>query len=136
MTSLPTNVVTCFVARGKEILLLRRSQQVGTYRGRWSGVSGYLETADPEEQAWTELREEVGGTPDQLTLCQKGPPLLIKDETLGRTWRVHPFRFAAKDGFEPELDWENLEARWVTPDRLSVMSTVPGLSAAWERVSE
>jgi len=44
-------VVTCFLLRraaaGDEVLLLRRSQKVGTYRGRWAGVSGYLEEAAP-----------------------------------------------------------------------------------------
>jgi 8-oxo-dGTP diphosphatase len=132
----PTDVVTCFVVREGEILLLKRSQKVGTYRGRWSGVSGYVETTDPEAQAWTELREEVGGTPGQLTLRRTGKPLVVTDDTLGRTWRVHPFRFAANADFEPRLDWENLKSCWVTPDSLDSMSTVPGLAAAWKRVSK
>lgn len=39
-------VVTCFLLRrardGDRILILRRSQRVGTYRGRWAGVSAYI----------------------------------------------------------------------------------------------
>ena len=43
----PTHVVTCFLLRrtrdGDEILLVRRSQRVRTYRGSWASVSGYVE---------------------------------------------------------------------------------------------
>jgi len=37
------NVVTCFLKSGSEILILRRSEQVGTYQGKWAGVSGYID---------------------------------------------------------------------------------------------
>ena len=37
-------VVTCFLESEGEILILYRSEQVGSYQGRWAGVSGYVET--------------------------------------------------------------------------------------------
>ena len=43
MTMEERHVVTCFLEHGGEIPLLRRSQRVGTYKGRWAGVSGYIE---------------------------------------------------------------------------------------------
>ena len=49
-------VVTAFLrARGK-ILIVRRSRKVGTYQGRWSGISGYLEDPTPHAQVLREIR--------------------------------------------------------------------------------
>src|SRR5262249_21058093 len=56
----PTHVVTCLLLRTDQqetrMLLLRRSQRVGSYRGRWAGVSGFVEpNVSPDEQAYTEI---------------------------------------------------------------------------------
>jgi len=37
------HVVTSFLEYDNKILILRRSQAVGTYQGKWAGVSGYIE---------------------------------------------------------------------------------------------
>jgi len=63
--SRPTPVVTCFLLRFDDgeprLLLVRRSQRVGSYQGRWAGVSGFVEKdTTPDEQAYTEIREETG----------------------------------------------------------------------------
>ena len=52
-------VVTCFLTHRGRILLLKRSDRVGSYRGRWAGVSGYMET-EPDAQALVEIFEETG----------------------------------------------------------------------------
>ena len=49
------SVVTCFLLRRGRILVLRRSQRVGTHRGKWAGVSGTIEAATPYERALVEL---------------------------------------------------------------------------------
>ncbi len=57
------NVVTVFVSHHRRILLLRRSDRVGSYRGRWAGISGYVEqNEDPLRRAVKEISEEVGLT--------------------------------------------------------------------------
>ncbi|ELK44964.1 translation initiation factor aIF-2B subunit alpha, partial [Haloferax sp. BAB-2207] len=40
------HVVTVFLRHDGRVLLTRRSDAVGTYQGRWAGVSGYVE-GDP-----------------------------------------------------------------------------------------
>ena len=35
-------VVTCFLRSEAEVLLLRRSDAVGSYRGQWGGVAGHV----------------------------------------------------------------------------------------------
>ena len=52
-------VVTCFLRNRGDVLLLRRSQRVGSYQGKWGAVSGYVE-GTPEETAWREIEEETG----------------------------------------------------------------------------
>ena len=63
-------VVTCFLESDGEILLLRRSEQVGSYQGRWAGVSGYIETT-ADEQALVEIEEETSLPTEDLKLIKK-----------------------------------------------------------------
>ena len=76
------HVITCFLESDNEILLLQRSQQVGSYQGKWAGVSGYVETT-PDEQALIEIQEETSLQLADLELLKKGEPLFVEDEDLG-----------------------------------------------------
>lgn len=133
-------VVTCFlIHRGPEgdrVLLLRRSEQVSTYRGRWAGVSGYLEAADPLEQAYTELWEETGLGRDQVRLLAACGTLDLYDADLQRRWRVHLFSFEVPDPALVRTDWEHTEARWVRPEEVAGYETVPGLAEGLRRCYE
>jgi ADP-ribose pyrophosphatase YjhB (NUDIX family) len=88
------HVVTCFLLRrgeegANEVLLLRRSERVGTYRGLWAGVSGYLEAKSQLEQAYREMEEEVGLRSEDLRLLAEGEPLVVPDERVDTRWTVH-----------------------------------------------
>ena len=127
------HVVTCFLESDGEVMILRRSEQVGTYQGRWAGVSGYIEKG-ADEQALVEIREETGLAEEDLTLIKKGEPLVAKDEALGVKWVVRPYLFAIKDRGKIKIDWEHKEARWITPEEIGNYSTVPMLKETLERV--
>ncbi len=127
-------VVTCFLESEKKVLILRRSGQVGTYRGRWAGVSGYIETT-PDEQAFTEIKEEAGLDRDDVELVKKGNPLAVEDEKLGVRWLVHPYLFHVKDRAKIKLDWEHKESKWIDPAELDRYQTVPGLKESLARVN-
>ncbi len=132
------HVVTCFLIRagaggGDDVLILRRSARVGTYRGRWAGVSGYVE-AEPVAQARREIVEETGLRPEETTLLKEGKPLAFTDEELDVRWVVHPFLFRASPDASVSIDWEHVEARWVRPEQLSEYETVPRLKEALARV--
>ena len=131
----PISVVTAFVTRGGRVLLLKRSSQVGTYSGLWAGVSGYLETDSAVEQAMMEIGEELDVASDGAVLEIEGEPLEVLDEKNQKRWTVHPYRFVLRDGVEPRIDWEHVEMRWVEPDEIRSMKTVPSLWEAWLRVS-
>ncbi len=132
-------VVTCFLrrkdAKGKdEILILRRSGRVGSYQGRWAGVSGYLEGDEPLARALVEIEEETGLSAAEVRLVRTGEPLPVDDEERGLRWLVHPFLFDVATERPLTLDWENTEARWIAPAELVEYETVPLLKEALERV--
>jgi len=121
------SVVTAFLRHRDRILLVRRSVRVGTYQGRWSGISGYLEDEVPLQQAYREIREETGLSQDQIKLAATGQPLEIPAPELDRIWVVYPFLFDIHDPQLVRLDWENLESDWVTPPDIPDYPTVPRL---------
>ncbi len=129
-------MVTCFLTKNDTVLLLQRSQKVGTYQGHWAGVSGFLETADPLRQAHIELEEEVGLFVEEVHLECEGEPLLVADEAAGRRYRVYPFRFSIQEDTVIRLDWEHVSCQWVRPEQMTTMKTVPGLHDAWLRVCD
>jgi 8-oxo-dGTP pyrophosphatase MutT (NUDIX family) len=131
-------VVTSFLLRrteaDDEILLLRRSLRVGTYRGLWAGVSGYLEAPVPLDQALREIGEEVGLSAPDVQLIAEGEPLVIADDSIGVRWTVYPFLFLILKPDHLWLDWEHVEAKWTSPSDITQFHTVPGLREALDRV--
>lgn len=127
------DVVTAFLRREDgRVLLLRRSERVRTFRGKWAAVSGYLERDDPLAQAFQEVREETGLRSDQLQLRARGERVLARD---GSTiFVVRPFLFDV-GASEIRTDWEHTAAEWVEPGELGGRETVPKLERAWESVS-
>ena len=124
------SVVTGFLRRGGRVLLVRRSEQVSTFRGRWAGISGYLESDMPLDQARQEIREETGLRDDQFHLICEAPTLEVPDEETQTCWMVHPFLFDVEETGVIELNWESSDLRWVTPDELHEFPTVPALATA------
>ncbi len=128
------DVVTVFLTHGSKILVLKRSREVGTYKGHWAGVSGYLESDDPLKQAYTEMAEEVGLSEQDVTLLKAGKPFEIVDDAQGLAWRVHPFLFAVHEPDKIRLDWENIARRWILPEEIDQLKTVPALKETLDRV--
>jgi 8-oxo-dGTP pyrophosphatase MutT (NUDIX family) len=126
-------VVTCFLESEGQILILRRSEQVGSYQGRWAGVSGYIEQTD-DEQALTEIEEETGLRKEDVRRIRKGAPLPVEDEKLGVRWVVHPYLFRIVDRSKVKVDWEHKEARWIDPRDIDNYQTVPNLKEALAQV--
>ncbi|MFB6252483.1 MAG: NUDIX domain-containing protein [Halobellus sp.] len=126
------HVVTCFVRERGQVLLTRRSDAVGTYRGHWAGVSGYVE-GDPgsaKRDAWRELREETGLTRDDLAFVRAGESLAVDDEESSFT--VHPFLFESDTRrVTPSEELAALE--WVDPTVIRSRRTVPRLWETWRR---
>lgn len=128
------HVVTCFLESEGKILILRRSEKVGTYQGKWAGVSGHIERSNPDEQALVEIEEETSLNSGDLTLIKKAEPIAIEDEKLGTRWIVHPYLFHIKDRDTIKIDWEHKEAKWIDPGDIDNYQTVPKIKDTLARV--
>ena len=123
------NVVSCFIKKDGKILLLKRSENVRSYRGKWATVSGYVEKNEmPEETALKEIREEIGV---EVKLIRKGKIIHVKDKE--GNWFVHPFLFEIKSG-NIRIDWEHVEYRWIKLEEIKNYDAVPMLKEALENV--
>jgi predicted aconitase with swiveling domain/ADP-ribose pyrophosphatase YjhB (NUDIX family) len=122
------HVVTSFLRFGDRILLLRRSEDVGSFPGHWAGVSGYIEGhEEAEERARMEIEEETGFR--DVRLLAAGEVVMARGREGNTVWAVHPFIFEVP-GNEVTLDWEHVEYRWVRPEEMGQYMTVPKLQEA------
>lgn len=127
-----THVVTCFLRNRGEVLLLRRSEEVGAYQNKWGGVAGHVED-NPDDTAGQEIAEETGMV-DDLTLVRRGDPFPVEDPNLDTRWIVHPYLFDCERR-DLKLDSESREAEWVSPTAILNRDTVPDLWTSYEHVA-
>ena len=128
----PTHVVTSFLFQENQkqprILVVKRSERVGSYNGKWAGISGFVEPGvSPDEQAYTEIREETTLQRDQIRLLRRGTVVEYSDVGLNRHFYIHPFLFEALTPDAIKTDWEAIAMRWIEASELSQYETVPKL---------
>lgn len=124
------DVVTCVIQYNKKILLLKRSDKVGTYKNKWACVSGYVEKDENAlERAFQEIEEEAQLSRENVILIKKGDPLIFFDEIERQTWRVFPFLFHSNTK-KVTPDWEHTDYAWVYPEDIGNYDTVPKLKEA------
>jgi ADP-ribose pyrophosphatase YjhB (NUDIX family) len=110
-------VVAVIVEWRGRIALFKRSRSVGHDRGLWHCITGYLEPGtSPEEQAFTELREETGLTENDLIDFRQGTPLLLPDQQ-GNPWLVHTFTAITRNRRLTVND-EHDTFRWTAPSKI------------------
>jgi len=123
------DVVTGFLQNSGKILILLRSDKVGSYQGRWAGVSGYVEKENsPEEQIYIEILEETNLTKDDIEIIKRGKPIEVVDTDMKVAWIIHPFLFKVDEPEKIKIDWEHIDYRWIEPDELKGYETVPYLN--------
>jgi predicted aconitase with swiveling domain/ADP-ribose pyrophosphatase YjhB (NUDIX family) len=124
-------VVSVVLRNRGRILIVRRSDSVGTFRGRWSAISGYLEGREaPKSRAVREVHEETGLR--RIVFRAAAPRIFARtDATL---FVVHPFLFDVPVR-KVRLDRENVEHRWIRPEELDGFETVPRLKDVVQAVT-
>ncbi|WP_459192996.1 NUDIX domain-containing protein [Halosimplex sp. J119] len=128
-----THVVTVFLRNGSDVLLLRRSDAVGSYSGRWGAVAGHAE-GDPDAAARQEIREETGIDPETATtLVRRGDPFAVTDTDLGTRWVVHPYLFDCESR-AVDTNEETAEFEWAPPTDVLRRESVPDLWTSYDRV--
>jgi 8-oxo-dGTP diphosphatase len=128
-------VVTCFVEFDGRILLLRRSEKVRTYPGKWCTVTGYLdEPKTVRQKALTELEEELKIAEYATLDYRSGTPYEFEDPGSGKIWIVHPVRVRLAEPPRIVLDWEHTDFQWIAPETIGKYETVPMLERSLKTV--
>ena len=127
-------VVIVFIKYKNEILLLKRSDKVRTYQGKWNAVAGYLDEIKPiQEKALEEIQEETKINKENILSIQIKEPYKFIDSKINKTWIIVPALAELKNKCEIKLDWEHLEYKWINPNKLKNFDVVSNLKESFRR---
>lgn len=122
-------VLICFVTHEDEILILKRSDEVEFYRGKWNVISGYLDELKPvHKKALEEIQEELEIEKDEISSIKVERPWKFEDSNLQKNWIVFPILAKLKRKPKINLNWENTDFKWIKTHELKKFDTVPHLS--------
>lgn len=127
-------VLTCYVMWNGTLLLLKRSNEVSTYKGMWHTVAGYLDDEQSvEEKAAREIQEELDIPASGIRRLTVAEPYEVTDKTINKTWIIFPV--LAELAAEPNirLDWEHTEYRWIGPAEFGRYHHIPGSQETLKR---
>ena len=127
-----TAVVTGFLHNRGDVLLLQRSDAVGSYQGKWGAVAGHAE-GDPAAAIRREIREETGIDAGTADMRRAGEPFTVEDLALDTRWIVHPYLFETETR-SVTPNWETARHEWVSPTAILRRETVPDLWMSYDRV--
>lgn len=127
-------VITVFVKVDDELLLLKRSDKVRTYKGEWNTVAGYLDEIRPvKEKVLEELKEEVGINRELIFKVSIKDYYEFKDTKIDKTWIITPVLVELKEKPEIKLDWEHSEYKWVKEEELERFNIVADLKNTFKK---
>jgi len=122
-------VLNCFVRYNDKILLLKRSQKVSHYKGKWNAISGYIDEVKPLKlKILEELKEEVDIAPHDIDNIEIGHSITFHDPNIDKIWIIFPALVDIKKNKKLSLDWEHTEYRWIKFNDLKNFDFVPGLA--------
>ncbi|MFH1473521.1 MAG: NUDIX domain-containing protein [Candidatus Aenigmatarchaeota archaeon] len=126
-------VITVFVKCKNKILLLKRSNKVNDYQGKWNAVAGYLDKMIPvQEKVLEEIEEELGIEKKWIMSIRIGKPYEIVDSEINKTWIVNPVIVELKEFPNIRLNFEHTEFKWIRKDELVNFDTIPRLKSFFE----
>ena len=124
------DVVTVLLIHNNELLILKRSEKVRTYKGLWGGVAGYVEKNEkPYDTAIKEIREEAGLEKEDIEFVKRGKTVRYTDVYEGEKydWVIHTFVFKIEKKDKVQIDWEHSQYAWILPQNIVDYETVPQL---------
>ncbi|EKE16422.1 MAG: NUDIX hydrolase [uncultured bacterium] len=127
-------VVTVLVKVDDEFLLLKRSDKVRAYQGKWNTIAGYLdEIKSVQDKALEEISEELGIVKDLVKNIKVAKYYEFNDEAIGKTWIINPVLVELKKKPKIKLDWEHTEYRWLKKENIKDFDIVSNLDDTLER---
>ena len=128
-------VITVFIKYEDKILLLKRSDKVRVYQGKWNTIAGYLDEIKPvREKIVEEIKEEIGISEDNISSIYIGEPYEFTDIEVNKTWIVCPVSVELRNEPNIKLDWEHTEYKWIKPEKLKKFDVVCNLDKSLENV--
>jgi len=130
-------VIVIFIKYKDKIILLKRSNKVRTYQGKWNTVAGYLDEIRPiNEKIFEELREELKIDKSDILSTRLGKSYTFKDTKveINKTWIIYPALVELKNKPEIKLDWEHVEYQWIKPEELKNFDTPPNLNKSFDNL--
>ena len=127
---MPSVATSILINNDGEILILKRSNKVKTYKGLWGGIAGYVEeNEEPYDTAIKEINEEVGLKKGDISFIKKLDPIVFTDfyEKKRYDWKIFVFLFRIRKKSKIKIDWEHSEYRWILPSEIAKYETVPHL---------
>jgi ADP-ribose pyrophosphatase YjhB (NUDIX family) len=119
-------VVTSIIENDNQILILKRSEKVKSFKHKWAGVSGFFEKdEDLLSRALIEIYEETKIKNKDLILRKILKQITIKIEN-EKIITIQPFYFSSKTK-NISTDWEHCEYKWIKEDQLINYDSVPKL---------
>ena len=127
-------VITCFVMYDKKLLLLKRSDKVNAYKGKWNAIAGFIDEIVPlEKKIYEELEEELGIDKKHVSEIKVKEHFELYDEKINKTWIIFPVLALLKKEPEIKIDWEHTDYRWINPEEIKNYDVVPGLDENLKR---
>lgn len=130
-------VITVFVVASGSLLILKRSDEVGNYKGKWNAISGYLDELRPiREKVLEELHEEVGIDLQMIESLEFGEVYELPDEDIDKTWIIQPVLVGLNTKPDLKIDWEHTEYKWINPEDLVKHDCISGLDLSFKKISK
>jgi 8-oxo-dGTP pyrophosphatase MutT (NUDIX family) len=127
-------VITIFIRRKNKILLLKRSNKVLTYKGKWNTVAGYLDELVPiKDKIIEELYEELSILKKDIEMISIGDYYEFYDTNIKRIWIIFPVLITLNKTPDIRLDWEHTDYRWINLDEIEQYDTVPNLNKSLQQ---
>jgi 8-oxo-dGTP pyrophosphatase MutT (NUDIX family) len=121
-------VITCVLNFQNKFLLLKRSDKVSAYRGKWNIIAGYLDDFRPfKEKVLEEIFEETGVEKNNILEMEIGEPVEIFDPEINKTWLSHSSIVTLKREPVIKLDWEHTEFAWIKPEEIEKYDIASGV---------
>jgi isopentenyldiphosphate isomerase len=128
-------VVNIFVKFKDKFLILKRSDRVQNYQGKWNSISGFLdEIKEVREKVLEEIEEESGISKKIVSKMYIADLHELKDKRIGKTWIIIPVLVELDRNPDIRLDWEHSDYKWVKKEELKNFDIVYNLDKVLKRV--
>lgn len=126
-------IMSIFVKYKDEVLLLKRSDKVNVYKGKWNSLTGYLDKPNFIEQIAEEAEEELDLGEEYFSKLLFGDSYEIIDSKINKKFIIFPVLLELKEKPEIKLNWENTDYRWIKPEELNDFDIIPDVEEGLKR---